>query len=190
MGTNGCGPRADEIPDLAPWSAMGVRAVFLVGFMASGKSSVGQELARRLGWDFVDMDARIESRERQTIPEIFRERGEPGFRLAETSALRDLLTEPLETRQRGRARRRGFRTGKEPRIAAAVAIGFPGSAAIRTLAAEPDGWRGTAAARGSRAVRPTVRGTPSLLSPGEPGGGNRGKAVDFHLRGNRRCVAT
>ncbi len=55
---------------------MEVRAVFLVGFMASGKSSVGQELARRLDWDFVDLDARIESRERQTISEIFRDRGE------------------------------------------------------------------------------------------------------------------
>jgi shikimate kinase len=75
---------------------MGVHAVFLVGFMASGKSSVGQELARRLTWDFVDLDARIESRERQTVPEIFRDRGETGFRLAETSALRDLLTEPLK----------------------------------------------------------------------------------------------
>jgi shikimate kinase len=75
---------------------MGVHAVFLVGFMASGKSSVGQELARRLDWDFVDLDARIESRERQTVPEIFRDRGEPGFRLAETDALRDLLTERLE----------------------------------------------------------------------------------------------
>jgi shikimate kinase len=72
---------------------MGVRAVFLVGFMASGKSRVGQELARRLDWDFVDLDARIESREQQTIPEIFRDTGESGFRLAETSALRDLLNE-------------------------------------------------------------------------------------------------
>jgi shikimate kinase len=70
---------------------MAVRAVFLVGFMASGKSRVGQELARRLDWDFVDLDTRIESRERQTIPEIFRDRGESGFRLAETSALRDLI---------------------------------------------------------------------------------------------------
>ena len=72
---------------------MDVRAVFLVGFMASGKSSVGQELARRLDWDFVDLDTRIESREGRTVAEIFRERGEPGFRLAETDALRDLLAE-------------------------------------------------------------------------------------------------
>jgi shikimate kinase len=71
------------------------RAVFLVGFMASGKSTVARELARRLDWDFVDLDARIESREGLTIPEIFRDRGESAFRLAETSALRD-LTESLE----------------------------------------------------------------------------------------------
>jgi shikimate kinase len=69
---------------------MTVRAVFLVGFMAAGKTSVGQELARRLNWDFVDLDLLIESREHQTIPEIFRTRGEPAFRLAETTALRDL----------------------------------------------------------------------------------------------------
>lgn len=74
---------------------MGVRAIFLVGFMGSGKSSVGQELARRLRWDFLDLDARIEARERRTIPEIFRDRGEPGFRLVETAALCE-LTESLE----------------------------------------------------------------------------------------------
>jgi shikimate kinase len=75
---------------------MEVRAVFLVGFMASGKSSVGLELARRWHWDFVDLDARIEARERQTVPEIFRDRGELGFRTTETSALRDLLSESLQ----------------------------------------------------------------------------------------------
>src|SRR6204780_3153648 len=71
-------------------TAMGVRAVFLVGFMGSGKNTVGQELARRLAWDFVDLDARIEARERETIPDIFRLHGEPAFRSAETNALRDL----------------------------------------------------------------------------------------------------
>lgn len=74
---------------------MGVRAVFLVGFMGSGKNTVGEELARRLGWDFVDLDEQIEQRERQSIPEIFRLRGEPAFRLAETTALSDLLTNSL-----------------------------------------------------------------------------------------------
>jgi len=75
---------------------MGGRAVFLVGFMASGKSSVGPELARRLGWEFVDLDTRIESREGKTVPEIFRESGEPAFRLVETAALQDLLTGALQ----------------------------------------------------------------------------------------------
>jgi shikimate kinase len=75
---------------------MGGRAVFLVGFMASGKSSVGPELARRLGWEFVDLDTRIESREGKTVPEIFRESGEPGFRLVETAALQDLLANSLQ----------------------------------------------------------------------------------------------
>jgi shikimate kinase len=73
---------------------MAVRAVFLVGFMGSGKSSLGKELARGLGWDFVDLDTRIETREGQNIPDIFRDRGEHGFRLAETNALR-ALTESL-----------------------------------------------------------------------------------------------
>ena len=75
---------------------MKARAVFLVGFMASGKSSVGRELARRLKWEFVDLDARIEAREGQTIPEIFRALGEAGFRKAEENALRDLLAESAE----------------------------------------------------------------------------------------------
>jgi len=74
---------------------MGARAVFLVGFMASGKSTVGPELARRLGWNFVDLDSRIEARDRKSVPEIFRDQGEPGFRRAESGALQD-LTQSLE----------------------------------------------------------------------------------------------
>jgi shikimate kinase len=74
---------------------MGVRAVFLVGFMGSGKNTVGRVLAQRLGWDFVDLDVGIEARENQTVPEIFRLQGEPAFRLAETRALEDLLRNSL-----------------------------------------------------------------------------------------------
>jgi len=74
---------------------MGARAVFLVGFMGSGKSTVGPELARRLGWDFVDLDCRIEACEQKSVPEIFRDQGETGFRLAESTALQH-LTQSLE----------------------------------------------------------------------------------------------
>lgn len=69
---------------------MAAPAVFLVGFMGSGKSSVGRELARRLNWKFIDLDQQIEVREQKTIPEIFEKQGEPGFRAAETAALLDL----------------------------------------------------------------------------------------------------
>ena len=72
---------------------MGARAVFLVGFMGSGKTTVGQALARRLGWSFVDLDETIRRREGQSIPDIFRDHGEAAFRQAETSALAALLND-------------------------------------------------------------------------------------------------
>jgi shikimate kinase len=68
-----------------------VSGIFLVGFMGTGKTSVGKVLARQLGWEFVDLDARIEAREKLTVPEIFRRYGEKGFREREHQALKDLL---------------------------------------------------------------------------------------------------
>jgi shikimate kinase len=70
-----------------------VRAVFLVGFMGSGKTSVGQALSRRMGWPFEDLDDRIVAREGRTIEAVFRESGEIEFRRAENAALRELLGE-------------------------------------------------------------------------------------------------
>ena len=67
------------------------KAVFLVGFMGAGKSSVGRALAVRLGWTFEDLDERIERREGRSVPEIFRDSGEPEFRQVEHAALRELL---------------------------------------------------------------------------------------------------
>lgn len=69
------------------------RAVFLTGFMGAGKTSVGRALARRLGWRFVDLDRRIEAAEGSSIRNLFEQRGEPGFRKAESVALRLLLAE-------------------------------------------------------------------------------------------------
>ncbi len=70
-----------------------VPAVLLVGFMGAGKTSVGRALAARLGWEFEDLDNRIERREGRTVPEIFRDSGEDHFRRAETEALKELLEE-------------------------------------------------------------------------------------------------
>lgn len=66
--------------------------MFLVGFMGSGKTSVGAELARRHQWDFVDLDLRIESRSKKAIADIFRDEGESGFRHIETAVLRELMS--------------------------------------------------------------------------------------------------
>ncbi len=63
--------------------------VYLVGFMAAGKTTVARALARRLGWEAVDIDEIIEQRERQTIAEIFARRGEAYFRALERQALLD-----------------------------------------------------------------------------------------------------
>jgi shikimate kinase len=77
----------------APLGGMAVRAVFLVGFMGAGKTSVGRELSKHLGWRFEDLDNRIQAREGRTIPEIFGQSGETEFRRSELAALRELLEE-------------------------------------------------------------------------------------------------
>jgi shikimate kinase len=68
-------------------------AVFLVGFMGAGKSTVGRALGRRLNWVFEDLDDRIAAREGRSVAEIFRDSGESEFRRAEHAALRQLLEE-------------------------------------------------------------------------------------------------
>ncbi len=64
--------------------------VFLVGFMGSGKSTVGPLLAKRLGWPFLDLDSLIEDSFGGPIHRIFARRGEPFFRRMESDALRKL----------------------------------------------------------------------------------------------------
>jgi shikimate kinase len=65
--------------------------VVLVGYMASGKSSVGKILAERLNHVFIDLDDYIEVNEELTVSEIFAEKGEVYFRLKETEYLTELL---------------------------------------------------------------------------------------------------
>lgn len=65
--------------------------IYLVGFMAAGKSTVARALASRLGWRAEDIDELIEARERRPIAEIFQKQGEPYFRSVEREILRLLL---------------------------------------------------------------------------------------------------
>jgi len=71
-----------------------VSHIFLTGFMGAGKSTVGRLLAERLGRPFVDLDVLIEEREGAPVRELFRERGEEGFRRGEHDALAALGASP------------------------------------------------------------------------------------------------
>lgn len=63
----------------------------IVGYMGSGKTTVGRALARALSREFVDLDRAIVKKAGKGIPEIFAERGEEGFRDLEHEALLDAL---------------------------------------------------------------------------------------------------
>ena len=62
--------------------------LYLVGFMACGKTTIGHSLSEELGWFFVDIDREIENREGKSIAQIFVERGEAVFRDLETEMIR------------------------------------------------------------------------------------------------------
>lgn len=64
--------------------------IFLIGFMGTGKSTVGKVLADTLRWEFVDTDAKIEATTGQSIPQLFADHGEQRFREIETEVLRSI----------------------------------------------------------------------------------------------------
>ena len=65
------------------------RAIFVAGFMGSGKSTIGRALAASLRWRFADLDEEIERAAGRGIPDIFETHGEDGFRDCEHEALRE-----------------------------------------------------------------------------------------------------
>lgn len=67
--------------------------LFLCGFMGAGKSVIGQELADKLERPFLDLDDKIAEKTGQSIPEIFEQAGEAGFRTAERWALMEVVRE-------------------------------------------------------------------------------------------------
>lgn len=65
--------------------------IFLIGFMGSGKTTLGKQLASKLSYRFIDQDEVIEQKYQMTVSEIFAKHGEEEFRRAENEALRELV---------------------------------------------------------------------------------------------------
>ena len=68
--------------------------IYLVGLMGAGKTTIGRQLARRLGWRFHDSDHEIVERTGVSIPTIFEIEGEEGFRRREAQTIRELTSGP------------------------------------------------------------------------------------------------
>ena len=67
--------------------------IVLLGYMASGKSTIGKILAEKMQVSFIDLDAYIEQKENMSVSEVFREKGEIYFRKQEHIYLKELLEE-------------------------------------------------------------------------------------------------
>ncbi len=70
-----------------------MRNIYLVGFMGTGKTCVGKELAREKRWQFVDLDELIQLKEKRVIADIFAQEGEPYFRRLEARVLKEVARE-------------------------------------------------------------------------------------------------
>ena len=64
--------------------------IIIIGYMGAGKTTVGKALSRELGIPFYDLDWYIESRMRKTVPQIFAQKGEEGFRMIEHNMLHEV----------------------------------------------------------------------------------------------------
>lgn len=65
--------------------------IVLLGYMGSGKTTIGQELAGKLNYEFIDLDQYIESVEKMTVPQLFATKGEIYFRKKEFAYLKEIM---------------------------------------------------------------------------------------------------
>jgi len=72
---------------------MEIKRIFLIGFMGSGKSTLGRRLSTEMGWPFSDLDDLFEKKYHTTIENYFKTLGEEAFRKAEQQVLQEVLNE-------------------------------------------------------------------------------------------------
>lgn len=71
--------------------------IILIGYMASGKTSIGKKLANKLKYNFIDLDDFIEKKENQSVSSIFKTKGEVYFRKQESRYLKTILASESDT---------------------------------------------------------------------------------------------
>lgn len=71
--------------------------IILIGYMASGKTSIGKKLAKKLEYNFIDLDDYIEEKENKSVSTIFKSKGEIYFRKQESHYLKALLASESNT---------------------------------------------------------------------------------------------
>jgi hypothetical protein len=130
---HGVAPEVAARTEAAVVAALGQRSVVLVGMMGSGKTSVGERVAARLGRRLLDSDAVIEERTGRTVREIFETQGEAAFRRLEAAVLDEALAS-LPAPQR-RALSRALLLDDEGPPPDPHAIGVAVLNALRALAA-------------------------------------------------------
>src|SRR5262245_38891747 len=125
----------------------GTVPILIGGFMGTGKSTVGRAVAERAGVPFADLDTLVEARAGRSISEIFRDRGEAGFRALESEELSRVLTDPSP---------RVVALGGGALLDAAQRREALRKARVVTLVAEPH----TLVARTAGSSRPLLEGFP------------------------------
>lgn len=143
---------------------MALQRITLVGYRASGKSTLGPLVAKRLGWRFIDADRDLEQRFGQEISTFFAAHGEAAFRDQEAKALSELLAgdEPLVLATGGGAvLREDNRTCMRARGGLVAYLHAPASILQARLRAHAGG-------RPSLSGKPVWEEVPTILAVREP----------------------
>jgi shikimate kinase len=89
-----------EVSKYYQWNDLLKENIYIIGFMAVGKTTLGKTLAEKIQWDFLDTDLFIEAQEQRKIKEIFKESGEDYFRSLEAKLILNIHREWKRAKQK------------------------------------------------------------------------------------------